>query len=144
MKPFTRFQVVVHNRLFSPPPRPEKWNNNDENRKRLQNAFLVQNIKGEDLKNIMFNKWMKTFEVELIKRDKEYFLDIKCKSPKDFIKYQEDLDAIAEKINKWGISASIKEKINSLQYSPYMENDIEMDVSIALDVSDYRHIEFDL
>ena len=139
-------QVVIYNKgLFSPPSRPGNWNNNsDENRQRLRNTFLVQHIKGEDLKNIMFKKWMKIFQVELIKRNGEYMLDITCKSPTDFRKYHDDLDEIAEKINKWGVVGSLKEKINSLKYSPYVEDDILMDISIALDVSDCRQSEFDI
>jgi len=135
-------KLVITNRLAT-------GFNNDDNRRKLNHVFAKQNIKGEDIKDMMYRKWLKVYDVKLTQRENHYFLDIQSNVPTNFPEYCKKLDDIANQINKWQIAGSLKEKIMALEIEPSVElddngNKIGMDVSIALDVTTSRSIEFDL
>lgn len=135
-------KLVITNRLAG-------YNSDDNNRRRLNQMFVKQKMKGEELKDMMYRKWLKVYDVKLIKRDNHYFLDIQSHAPTNFPEYCKKLDDIANQFNKWQIAGSIREKMMALDLEPSIEvdndgNKIGMNVSIALDVTTARSAEFDL
>ena len=135
-------KLVITNRLAG-------YNSDDTNRRRLNKMFVKQKMKGEELKDMMYRKWLKVYDIKLIERDNHYFLDIQSHAPTNFPEYCKKLDDIANQFNKWQIAGSIREKMMALELEPSIEidndgNKIGMNVSIALDVTTARSAEFDL
>lgn len=110
-------------------------------RQQLSRSLDTVPMSGSELRELVFNKWNRSYEVRLQRRGKRMYLHVMWKflEQKSFMMSEEEYDlqceAVADYINLWGVADIVRQGINSAKYAPgYMTGGNAKAYSIPLGV----------
>lgn len=98
----------------------------DQERQRLQRMMNPPTITGDELRQLVLDKWNRQYDVRLTKRGRRMYLQVfwKFLGQKSFPLTEEEynlqLDAVAEYLTLWGVADTVRAGIISAKWAPGM------------------------
>eukprot|EP00899_Mesostigma_viride_P028630 jgi/Mesvir1/8952/Mv20919-RA.1 len=114
--------------------------NFEEERKRLNNLLNTEQnrLSGNELREIVLQKWGRRYEVRLAKRDSKVYLQVMWKflEQKSFHLTEEgyngQLDAVADLVTEWGLADMVRQSLKACKKNPVISQGGGAAVSIRL------------
>jgi len=102
----------------------DKDNGMEEQRQKLARLMDEQPLSGQELRELVFNQWNRSYDVRLQRRGKRMYLHVMWKflEQKSFhlteSEYDLQLQAVAEYLNMWGVADTVRAGIKAAKHAP--------------------------